>query len=80
VLLYKALTFAKANINRLKPSEIKAEVQAMFSQDKWMDLEYFEILNPSDFETIEDDNPTNAHSVIAAYAGEIRLIDNLKLA
>jgi pantoate--beta-alanine ligase len=79
VLLYKALTFAKANIQKMKPSQIKAEVQAIFSQDQWMDLEYFEILNPSDFELVEEINPTNAHAVIAAYAGDIRLIDNLKL-
>lgn len=79
VLLYKALTFAKANINRLKTSEIKTQVQHMFDEDQWMELEYFEILNPSDFELITDNNPTSAHAVIAAYAGDIRLIDNLKL-
>lgn len=79
VLLYKALTFAKAKINRLKPSEIKTHVQHMFDEDQWMELEYFEILNPSDFELITNNKPTSAHAVIAAYAGDIRLIDNLKL-
>lgn len=78
--LYKALTFAAQNAAKLSAAEIKAEVDKIFSTSHIMKLEYFEIINPDDFEVIEGKIQSPAHAVIAAYAGEIRLIDNMKLA
>lgn len=80
VALYRALMFASENIKKLAVSEIKNEVRNIFLKSEIMKLEYFEIINPNDFELIHEHTNGPAHAVIAAYAGEIRLIDNMKLA
>lgn len=79
VLLYKALSDAKAMALNSSTEQIKQHVKGLFDENKIMELEYFEIINPYDFEPIEGNVSDPAHAVIAAYAGEIRLIDNLAL-
>jgi pantoate--beta-alanine ligase len=79
-MLYEALTFAKDNLKAQSPAAIKNEVQARFERSAIMKLEYFDIIDAEKFIPITSAVDTSLpHAVIAAYAGNVRLIDNLAL-
>lgn len=78
-LLYKALTEAKEMASLETAMHIKNHVKDLFQKNDLTELEYFEIINPNDFEPIEGNLTHPSQAVIAAYVGEIRLIDNLEL-
>lgn len=78
-LLYKALTEAKALAKSNSSDQIKNRVKELFEESDLLKLEYFEIINPNDFEPINGNILHPAHAVVAAFTGEVRLIDNLEL-
>jgi len=78
-LIFKALSFAKAKHGDLTSGELKEAVTQLFDTERLLELEYFEIINPYDFEPINGRIQEPAHAVIAAFAGEVRLIDNYHL-
>ena len=80
-LLFQALTFAKANVKNKTFDEIRMNIQTMFDNSTELELEYFDIIYPESFLAAEmyEEN-MRFHAVISAYAGEIRLIDNMQLA
>lgn len=79
-LLFKALTFAKSEMKYQDPDSIRQKVKEMFESDPIMELEYFDLVNSVDLSPIDSEtDPAKARAVIAAYAGEIRLIDNMAL-
>jgi len=80
-LLHKALTYSKTSLKRQSFNHIRQEVQSMFADSAELELEYFDIIYPDQFipaDRFREDK--TYHAVISAYAGEIRLIDNMQLA
>lgn len=81
VMLYRALKMAKEQLAEESVSAIKARVEELFEQAPELRLEYFDIIDPERFESLDSlDECAHPHAVIAAYAGEVRLIDNMALA
>lgn len=79
-ILYRALTFARQHIRSHPFEEIEKEVKEMVNKVKGMRLEYFEIIDERTFGkagSYMPDRPLRA--VIAAYMGDVRLIDNMGL-
>lgn len=80
IMLFEALTFARENITHLSPDSIKYEVQKLFEHSSVLRLEYFDIIDSEKFIPLTAISDTSLpHAIIAAYAGKVRLIDNLAL-
>jgi pantoate--beta-alanine ligase len=78
--LYAALQHAKAAFGKEGLPAIFDRVKAMFRDTRTLKLEYFDIIEIGSFKRAEDIQPSKEYyAIIAAYAGEVRLIDNLKL-
>ncbi|MDA9267793.1 pantoate--beta-alanine ligase, partial [Salibacteraceae bacterium] len=80
-LLHKVLTYSKTRLKQQSFNDIRLEVQKMFTDSAELELEYFDIIYPDQFipaDRFREDK--TYHAVISAYAGEIRLIDNMQLA
>lgn len=81
VMLYRSLKLAKERYGKESVPAIKAHVEQLFEQAPELRLEYFDIIDPERFESLDSvDACAHPHAVIAAYAGEVRLIDNMALA
>jgi pantoate--beta-alanine ligase len=81
VALYRSLVLAKERFGQQGVAQIKAEVDGLFEAASELRLEYFDIIDPERFEPVESkETCSHPHAVIAAYAGEVRLIDNMALA
>ncbi|MEQ9186719.1 MAG: pantoate--beta-alanine ligase [Cryomorphaceae bacterium] len=78
-LIYKALCLAKSQLKSLSLDVIRREVADLFEHEPLMQLEYFDIVDPTTFESRKSGDQGPFHAVIAAYAGEVRLIDNMRL-
>lgn len=81
LLLFESMNEAK---NRLLEGqawrEVKESVLINFEREKHTQLEYFELVNPDSFELYGEFNPDQKSSIcIAAFVGEVRLIDNLPI-
>lgn len=77
--IYKALQMAEKMLRTHTPEQIQSQIQIFFSEIKEIELEYFEIADAYTLESITD---LQKHSqpkalCIAAFVGEVRLIDNL---
>lgn len=60
--------------------EIQKEIEQDFLQVPLAKLDYFELVNPDTFESQSEFSPAKKSSIcVAAYLGEIRLIDNLPI-
>lgn len=78
--IYKTLTAAKAQFGIKNANEIIEWVENEFAKHKLLTLEYFIIADVKTLKPIETkQNNTNYRAFIAAYADDIRLIDNLAL-
>ncbi|MEX2597509.1 MAG: pantoate--beta-alanine ligase [Salibacteraceae bacterium] len=79
--LYQCLSHAKTHLSNKGIEAIKTEVKNMIEATDTLRLEYFDMVDPDTFESVTDSHPKhNVRALIAAYAGDVRLIDNLKLA
>lgn len=78
-LLYQSLILAKDELLKGgKWVEVKEKIQKMFSGEPSARLEYFELVKTASMEIIMEIDKEGASSLcIAAYIGEVRLIDNL---
>lgn len=81
VIIYRSLLFAK---NELKQGKdwlmTKTKVMEMFDQDSHATLEYFEMVRDSDFSILYDVQEGQEISIcVAAFIGEVRLIDNISI-
>lgn len=77
LIIWKTLKFVKANNLILSPSELKQRAVDFFEKGT-LKLEYLEIVNAENLLEADDwSKPTVC--CIAAYCGEVRLIDNLLL-
>lgn len=81
LLLFNCLTTAKKRLieGQTWPL-IKSEVEKAFEKEGNARLEYFELVHPDTFEIIDTFDPNQKSSIcVAAYIGEVRLIDNLPI-
>jgi pantoate--beta-alanine ligase len=79
-LIYKSLMKAKALFAEIDINELKNIVKNEIESCEEMTLDYVEIVNPETLKSVEkSDVLEKAHILIAAYLGNVRLIDNLPL-
>ncbi|WP_018476432.1 pantoate--beta-alanine ligase [Pontibacter roseus] len=76
--LYKVLQLAKQDLKQKPLAGIKSEVAHYMQQVDELSLEYFEIADPYTLQPVEDLGQRDEVALcIAAYVGEVRLIDNI---
>ncbi len=80
-ILFHSLIKAKKELIEGKAwFEVQKEIQADFEKNQLTKLEYFELIETASFEIQTEFNPSKKSSlVVAAYLGEIRLIDNISI-
>ena len=79
-LIYKVLLEVKQDFGTKSASEITDWVESKFRENEELKLEYFEIASEETLKSIQQKEKGQKYrAFIAAYSGEIRLIDNLAL-
>jgi len=79
VIIFKTLIFIKKNRKYCKtPKELKIQAMNFFLKGK-LKLEYIEICESKSLEIVENQWAENMTASIAAYCGEVRLIDNMEI-
>lgn len=78
LVLYNTLDFARTNVDNFTPKELAENCNQMIT-DSELKLEYLEIVNPTTLQRLEENWVEGAVCCIAAYCGEVRLIDNMEL-
>ncbi|MCF6279482.1 MAG: pantoate--beta-alanine ligase [Flavobacteriaceae bacterium] len=78
--IYKTIKKAKKKFKKKSPKKVINWVKKKFKKHSLLELEYFEIADEKTLQTIEKkDSDKKYRAFIAVFAGEIRLIDNIKL-
>ncbi|HZW77274.1 MAG TPA: pantoate--beta-alanine ligase [Flavobacteriaceae bacterium] len=78
--LYEALQWAKNNFEQLSIPEITKEVTERFLRNPKVQLEYFEIADEQTLKSKSIKEPSVKYrAFIAAFVGNVRLIDNMSL-
>jgi len=78
--IHKTLLEVKKKFGKLSIQKLNEFVTEQFSKSPNLELEYFEIANEKTLRTSLRKNKSNSYrAFIAVYAGEVRLIDNMKL-
>jgi pantoate--beta-alanine ligase len=78
VIIYETLTFAQSLIATHSPSETKKRALEHFAHST-LKMEYFSIVHPQTLEELTDYWVPGATCCVAAFCGEVRLIDNMTL-
>jgi pantoate--beta-alanine ligase len=78
LVIYETLLFAKNNAKNYNPKEL-VEVCKKQIETSDLQLEYVEIVHPATLLSLSDQWEDGAVCCIAAYCGEVRLIDNMVL-
>lgn len=79
-LIYKALTKAKTMFSSNSVESIEKEIKQMFEAQPSFELEYFSIVKEKDLIPTKTKDPKEHYrAFIAAFLGEVRLIDNMAL-
>jgi pantoate--beta-alanine ligase len=81
LILFNCLTKAKAELLEGESwSKTQRKMELEFQQDPTAKLEYFDLIHPDTFETYITFDPAQKSSIcVAAFIGDIRLIDNLPI-
>ncbi|BDD07679.1 pantothenate synthetase [Fulvitalea axinellae] len=79
--IYKILTEAKKDAKEgASLKDVKESVLRKFAKSEALDLEYFEIVNADSLQPIENwCDAERAQACVAAFLGQVRLIDNINL-
>lgn len=77
-LLYKVLSFGKENFLSYSPFALRNKMAELFAQGT-LQLDYLEIVEPIRLQNLSNKWMAGAQACIAAYCGEVRLIDNVRL-
>lgn len=77
LIIIDTMNFVKDNMSRLSPVQLKKEAITFFNSGT-LNLEYLEIVDSKSLKEI-DDWIGDIRICIAAYCGEVRLIDNMAL-
>jgi len=79
LIIYQNMLWAKREVKNNSPEQIKKTIENNF-KDSPLSLEYVEIVNAKDLLPISRwEEARHARIFMAAYCGEVRLIDNLSL-
>ncbi|MCR9181923.1 MAG: pantoate--beta-alanine ligase [Flavobacteriaceae bacterium] len=79
-LIFKVLKYVKEHFGTKNDNELLQEVQNAFKNNSELTLEYFEIADESTLRPLQKiENNKKYRAFIAAFAGEVRLIDNIAL-
>ncbi|EAZ82101.1 pantoate--beta-alanine ligase [Algoriphagus machipongonensis] len=81
LILIESLNLAKNELLAGKDwLAVRNQIQQKFEDEPLANLEYFELINPDNFQVIESIAQSKASSIcVASYIGNIRLIDNLPI-
>lgn len=78
--IYEQLLLAKESLNNSSIAEIKKQIEANFEKHPLFELEYFSISNAKTLKEVDSYvEGESLRAFIAAYIGEVRLIDNIAL-
>lgn len=78
--IYECLQQVKQEFGIKSASEITSEIEEKFKKNPALKLEYFEIADEATLKTVSETKEGKKYrAFIAAYAGDIRLIDNIAL-
>ncbi len=78
--IYKTLKKVQSLFTEQSIPKLQSLVEKSFDEDPHLELEYFEIASTKTLKTAQRKRKGNEYrAFIAAYAGEIRLIDNMEL-
>ena len=78
IILFKTLKFIQNNYKNYTPYQLKLNAIHFFNQGN-LSLEYLEIVNPETLEQLNETWVEGSIACIVASAGDIRLIDNMKI-
>ncbi|GAB4380902.1 MAG: pantoate--beta-alanine ligase [Salibacteraceae bacterium] len=81
LIIYRSLLFARDNFKKMPVAQIADAVESMFEKSP-LELEYFDIVDGDTFTPVEGyagNENRHIRAIIAAYAGDVRLIDNMRL-
>jgi len=76
LIIYKTLISSVEWSKKLTPQEVKNRALEMFAEGN-LKLEYLELVDDLTFRPLDDTWSTHSSCCIAAYCGEVRLIDNM---
>ncbi|MBL4654859.1 MAG: pantoate--beta-alanine ligase [Bacteroidia bacterium] len=80
LLLSSSLYQSKELANSLSPLKVKDQIIKELQSNDHLQLEYFDIIDAKKLQPINEWNESNqVRACIAAYVGNIRLIDNMKI-
>lgn len=77
LILFQSLDRVRKEKAEYGPREAREKVKEWF-QDSELELEYIEFVDATSFEDVTDWT-SNTHGCIAAFAGEVRLLDNISM-
>ncbi len=79
-LISKTLFTTKELKNKMDVKNLKKWVLEKINKNKYLELEYFDIVDNQNLDSISNwDEKNNKTACIAAYCGEVRLIDNIAI-
>ncbi|GEQ84647.1 pantothenate synthetase [Patiriisocius marinistellae] len=79
-VISKTLKEVKDNFEKMSIPQLNALAKQRFKDNKHIELEYFEIANEATLKTVQRKRKGNKYrGFVAAFAGEVRLIDNMHL-
>lgn len=78
LVIYRTLLKARGLVNQFTPDQVAETCRDAFDQSS-LELEYLEIVHPDTLESLSDTWVDGATCCIAAYCGNVRLIDNMEL-
>ena len=80
VVIHQTLTEVQRNFDSLSIPKLSKMVTHVFEENEYLELEYFEIASVKTLKTAKRKHKETVYrAFIAAFAGEVRLIDNIAL-
>lgn len=76
--IFKTLEYGKTLVKEHTPAEAQEKMKTYFDQFS-LDLEYLQIVNTKTLEKLDSEWSEKATCCMAAYCGDVRLIDNMEL-
>ena len=77
LILYQSLDRVRAEKESYGPREAREKIKEWF-QDSELELEYIEFVDATTFEDVTEWT-VHTHGCIAAFAGQVRLLDNISM-
>ena len=78
IIIFQTLQFGKSISGELSPKEVRDKMIEFFEKGN-LTLDYLEIVDPKTLNSLKDEWVSGSVACIAAFCGEVRLIDNMLL-